>query len=509
MQVEVRNGLGETVVVNGKKEVEFNVGSFDHRNVRKDVIFQELNQFWSSLPREERNEIFSIYEEIDNTFREVFEPNHLHARLTKLSTKLMSHHTLERVHYWIMSRTRIRPPSSMKLDYDPDDQRDMTYLRADYEEATVMAVALRAMVPVWGQYVDAVSRIAGTNYKEHLALGLISRTEIVNSSPYRRLMRYIEAFVGEDTATTASILGGLGTAEMPDWVMAIALVRRVSTVDITNSDDNDNLIRQIYRSVRSSIETLNRKFKGVVKEKQGDTYDTDEDNTSYAENYKIKQVISDGDLVVLSYYTENLMAMAERLDQTLPETLVAECYQNIPVWEKLVITQPTMTVVQWVIKKALPPRSVPALTKPALIRVFSVVQAALWHWGYKELACLVGSQPIRAEDEGEVLGMMESRSRIPKEMVQHLIELYPYYQQEGKAYSQKQQNPACKAIEKLTKEFINSDWHALTANERLLVEAGVSKTRKMIVPPDMRAQLGSLVILLATTDNKQRKPAIQ
>lgn len=497
MRIDVKNDtLNDIEVIHGKEVLHFSAGPLDHKNVERSRIFHEINAFWASLDQARQKEIFEVYRQIEETFDTVFELKKLHTRLTRLSTELLNLHPLEDIAFWVKAKTDIRPPSSMKLDYGPNDTRDMTYLRDDYEEITVLSIALRPMVPIWGQYIEKNNREVGTNYKEYMALGLISRSRLIRSSAIRRLELYIEASVRSDSATLASVIGGLGSTELPGWLMAQTLVRRISVVDITNSDDRNNLISNLYRSVRGAVDALNRKFKGAVRDKRPEGSDNEEDNSSIAENYKVKQVISDGDLVVLSYFTEKLDAVAKRIDPEIPLELVKDCYQALKQDSNFTIQQPTLVLTQWVIRDALPPRSIPSMNKPALLRAMAVCQAALMHWGYPYLAALIGATPSRTDD-GDFLGIMESRSRIPKEMVAKLIELYPHYQAEGRQATDKQLNPACRAVELLTKELIHSDW-VVRGPKELLTTIEAPRNKVILVPADIRAQLASLVIQLAT-----------
>lgn len=510
MRIEVRNDtLSEIVVIHGKEELEFNGSCYDQsaRSAgEKQEIFQEINAYWSTLPQNRQKEIFECYKQIYDIFETVNEPKRLHTRLMKPITQLLTLNPLEEIDYWVKTKTKITPPESMKRDYGPNDPREMTYLYHDYEQLTVLTIGLRPMVPVWGQYIANAKDEYGTVYKEYRALGLIAQVkDVVRSEPINRLERYIEASISKDSATTASVLGGLGTTELPQWVLAQAVVRRLSVVNVSGSDSRNNLISNIFRAVRAALESLNRKFDGAVREKRREHDSNEEDNSSIAENYKVKQIISDGDLSVLLYYTEKMDEMVRRIDPTVSMKTVMDCYRVLQANEDMLIHKPTLVLSQWLISPALPPRGVPSLNKKALLRVMAISQAVAWHWGYPDLAVLIGAQPSRAENE-EFFGVMESRSRIPKEHIARLVELYPHWQKLSRQDNEKQANVACKAINLLTKELITSDWK-VCCHPDLGQAAKVPKDGIKLIPPDIRAQLAELVIKSAENKQALYKPA--
>lgn len=461
------------------------------------AIFNEINAYWATLPANRQQAIWDVYEKIQETFETVFDSNKLHSTLVALTKELLEQHPLDEIDYWIKIRSNLKIPASMKEAYGPNDPRDRTYLRADYAGLMILAIALRPMVPVWGEYIRRIKDESGSNYKEYLALGLLARSGIIRSEPMLRLRRYIEASVGTDTVTLSSVIGGLGSAELPEWLLGLALTRPVVLVNISECDDRNNIISNIYRVVKNSIDTLNRKFSGAINEKRRVNDAVDDDNSSLAENYKVKQEISDGDLVILSVYTEDTNAMALKVDPTVDLELVQLCQRELSRHGQLEINQHHLTLTQWSLKPAISARGIPSLNKPSLLRAMSVTQALLWHWGFIDLALLVAASPVLAQGE-EMLGVVESRSRIPREHVARLMELYPYYQNiGGRQITERQQNPAVKAIELLTRTITRCDWDVIGPNRLLQLGKDSLTGKRMIAPADIKKQLADLIIFLA------------
>lgn len=505
MRIEVPdNAFAETLVVHGKARIEFNASAFDQRIKQpadRNSVFKEINAFWSYLPADKQQKIFDLYAEIYEIFENVNDPRRLHMKLLKPVAQLLEQHNLDDIGYWVNTRTRIKPPPCMKVDFDPNDTRDMTYLRQDYEQLVYLTIALRCMMPIWGQYIVSGKSEYGNEYKEYRAMGLIANSDsILMTNPMKRLERYIEASINSNknrAPTTSSILGGLGTAELPYWVLAQVLIRLVMA-EITDCDDNNHLVKHVYHA------SMNRKFIKPVKEKRKDYDGGDEDNSSIAENYKVKQVISDGDITVLQHYTENINVMARQIDDTLDPQQVELCYLALKSVEDKEVHPQSLVFPQWIIKPALPPRSIPSLSKVSLIRVMAVTQAALWHWGFPELACLVGAQPYTGDDD-QFFGMAESKARIPKALLTRLVELYPYYRKDQRQMTERQGCPAYQAIERITKDITVKDWKVYCP-DALKEIAKVSRGGVKVSPPDLRAQLAELVILVAEREIQRKQP---
>lgn len=474
----------------------WNADSYD-RLARGEIegIFREINSYWLSRPIAEQNAIFETYQKIHEVFETIFDSKRLHARLTDLTKELLDLHPLEEIRYWINVKSNLQIPASMKESYAVTDPQERTYLRSDYAGLMVLSLGLRPMVPVWGEYIRRIKEESGNEYKEYVAMGLLAKTQQIRSQPMQRLETYVEAWVGQDDITVASVLGGLGSSELPGWLLSQVLVRRLVLVDIGKSNDSNNLISNAYSAIRSSIDTLSRRFNGNVGDKRKDNEEMRDDNTSYMELYKIKQTISDGDLVTLSVYAEQMDKILQKIDPSADLGRLQACYDALVAGNPEISTH-HLTLVQWTIRRVLPPRSIPSLTKAALMRVLAVTQCLLWHWGFTDLALLSTAKPYVSNRD--VAGMFESRARIPKEAVARLVELYPHYQDIGsKQATDRQLNVACRAIDLLAKTITRTDWEVIAPEELLRSSKTPLRSRRMIVPADIKAQLADLVIFLA------------
>lgn len=507
MKIEVGENAGADIstisIIHGSERVEWSAAEYERGNDRSpEAVFRHINEFWAHLPKAQQDAIFDVYARIKEALDTVFDHNRLHVRLIGLVEELYKHMSLEDFARWITFNSDIKVPSVIKDSYGPTDSIDRTYLRSHYQGLILLALALRPMVPIWSEYISRIKALAGNNYKEYRASGLLSRAPVMHSPEMKTLRNYVEsnANVIMDTSgegvSVASTLGGLGTAEMPDWLLALALVRRVAVGDLESDGEKGTIISNVHKYISSTIKSLDRRFKGKVRNKE-QISDSDDDNASIIENYKVKQDVSDGDLVALSIYTEKVNEIALRILPEINMDRLQICMNGLSRLSNKQIYPHQIALCQWVIHPVISARGVPFLNKPALLRIMGIVQAVLWHWGYPDLAALLGATPVVAESETMISGS-EGRNRIPKELMDELVRLYPHYQQlSGKQQGERNLNVAGKAIDSLARDLTENEWQ-LTASKELLAElSGVSASGRMLAPPDIKIQLAKLITDIA------------
>jgi hypothetical protein len=151
-----------------------------------------------------------------------------------------------------------------------------------------------------------------------------------------------------------------------------------------------------------------------------------------------------------------------------------------------------------VMAPAIPPKGIPFLTKPALLRAMAVTQAVLWHWGFYDLAALVMAVP-KVTSKDSTVGSLENRGRIPREVGELLTVRYPHYRKSrSRDKSVRQLNAPCRAIDGYCDMIMHTDWQLFCPPALLDKANRFGKTNRMIVPTDIRGQLGNLIIEIST-----------
>jgi hypothetical protein len=457
------------------------------------TFFDDINRYWASLDAKTQLGIWNTYQEMLWTMNNVSTLIQLHFKMRDLTKQLYEYHDLEELKRSVLFYGDVKIPATMKTEYGPKDIEPRTYLRDDYLDLVIFTIALRPMVPVFGEYIDRVKKEVGSTQKEHQAMGILSTSKLYETPAMKRLRVYVYSSVEYEDVSISAVLDGLGSDELPEWLLNRSIIRKVLVGEVNVPGDKSTIISNIYNFIISNNRSMDRNFKGKVTDKRQPKDGADEDNISLVETYKVKQEVSDGAIVLASVYTERTMEMATRVDPEADLRLVQLALNEACRQEFLQIMTHHITLTQWVMNKAISARSIPSLNKPALLRAMGVTQGLLWSWGFKELALLMTASPV-IENDDDLIGTVESRTRIPKDYLDKLVEKYPYYQRtSSKMQNERQSNVGAKAIDTLAKEIYQHDW-VVTGPKVLVKEVLPTGTDVFIAPPDIKSQLAQLLL---------------
>lgn len=498
------------VISDNEETLDWNVSVFNHTRFKTvDDPFRDVNRYWASLSAQRRQQIFNCYKEIREIISRVGTVGDDQINIRQLGQEIPAKITLlyslmpfEEMERWTEKYSRVIYPTGLKEVHDVDDPMpDRTYLVSDYRGLVVLTTALRPMVPIWGEYIRLIQKSTGTLFKEHVAIKLISQSHLAISKPYLRLERYIRCCITNDVDTRGAVVNGISKAEIPEWLLAIVSIRRLSVGEIDAHEVTGSIITNIYGFVTSTLNDLNKKF-GGVREKYPEDKGTGEDGEtgSNLEGYRPKQPASTGDLMIFNVYTENVINMAKELDPTVPDELVMKCLESSNCMRTKNINTPHMAILQWVMSDVISPQALASLHKEPLIRVIAATQALLIHWQFYTLALLLNSQGIIPDGSAMAFS---SNIRISPAKLEKLNILYPYtINMQGS--SGKTTNPAVNAIFSVTRQISACKWPCLAndelmalinsrANGNILVD---NSGRTVLNQPDasLSEQLASLII---------------
>jgi hypothetical protein len=470
-------------------------------------VFELINGYWSSLPSSRQDKIFRIYGKARQCLDDIIDPNQQHIALTSVVKALYDEMPFDEIQYWARTHGNIRVPPSIKSNYSELEISDRnqvgqnyqakTYLRDDYLELVNMALLMKPMIPIWAEYGRLLEQVSNTNsFREYRAMSLLNNSKAVGTEPMERLRRYVETASLDARTAMSAALGGIGSSELPDWLMSMVIIRKLVIIELSSYEDSNNIVSVVYHHVRNTIKSVDRKFSGRIRDKPRPRNEDDDENKSIIETYKIKQEISDGDLMVLSIYTEQTLAMTRQLSPDIPEKLVDRCLSTIREIEHQQPTEGQLTLLRWILSSVIPPRSIDNISKPSLMSCFAAAQATLWYHQQPDLALLLTAHETR-DSQGYLIGGIESRSRIPKEFVDRFVELYPHYQEKGAKERERQTNVACRAIDNITKDFVKCNWVVHAPKELINMGTAIDDSKVMTAPSDIKTQLSVLVLRLA------------
>lgn len=500
------NGVPTTAVLehDGEK-INWNVAMIDKTSFKDDYdIFEQLNGFWEYIPKSKQDEIFAVYKEIRYLFDNVWDNDILTVKLYKSVADIYHFHELSDIRHWQDFHSNIIVPNGVFNDSFAESNenqytKERTYLKDEYKSLVTLSIALRVMVPIWGEFISRTKKETGTVFKELYAYKLLSFSNIFRSEPMERLRLYVEHSLYVDKPKESAILGGISSEDFPSWILALVLVRRLSIGDVRGYDPKSLLIVTISHFIRQRVQGHDNSFIGAIRPKVVAGQGTDsETNISQLEGYKIKQELPAGDIAILGYYADNPNAMAVRICPNIDLNIVEKSLISTEQLINEQLWKPQIILIQLVMKQVIPPKGIMHLSKITCLRLMAVTQALLIHKKHYELAGLLSAIEQTNREELYVSGT-ESRARLTKEQSDQLEILYPHTRKPvGKQKLIKRTNSAIEAIDSLAIMFSERDWLLTLPQEYVGVVTGNDNNRKYYVPCNIKPKLADLAISLAS-----------
>lgn len=468
-----------------------------------ETTFRDLNKFFAFLGDDVQEKIFLTYRNIRDELDNAYEFNTTARLVNEHVIELYRYIPMALIDHWMRHYSDIRLPPDLKTTLLEDDRPEQTYLEPDYRQLTVMSIGLKAMVPIWSEFLAMESAMAESN-KEIYAQQLLRRTEIMESQPMERFREFVDAVVAGTTPGMKNIIFGIGSADIPEWMLAYLVVSRLSVIQLSHDDDDDqvetvNLISKMWSAIKTQLPSDGGRSgkddvrpKTMVKDAGGE-----EDNLSTAESYKVRESISDGERIAFDYWARGLRAKAERIlgegyDHNLLQNVVArnnarKFFNPIECQLKLV----AVTLHQHSVTRALPHTD-----RTGAIDLISIAQVYLYQNGFAVLADLIG-----ATQKGRIQNMFNA-GQIKEEQLAVFNEIFPFrrYTTLGTARSKASlKTPGEIAVNAFYNEFANNYW------QRDIVET-IAKESTMIedseggfmVPPNFKQLLAEFIIFINT-----------
>lgn len=460
-------------------------------------IFKELNEFWATKSEADQQDIFDAYKEIFTALKEVEDARSHLSHIRAQVQRIFKHYTAADVAN-IIQNVDVVYTSSMPNDFGRGGDDGRTYRRSDYYQLVQLALRLRPMVPIFGQYVRLVKDHSGTHYKENAAVTLLKSTDVLENPAMEKLMRYMESTLVNFQHQRTAVMGHMGSDEVPYWLAARAIFRRVALGEIDSGSDTSSIVTNVYNFVKSQLESLPRNFGSIVRAKTrvNEGSSSTEENISVLESFKIRQQISDGDKVTINAFCREAEYIAQRIDPTIPEELISEFTRITGAWAARRIQPHQGTLVKWVLSGVISPRYFDVVGRESALKCIGATQALLYHWGYVNIAALMTAEPLDDPNVAPMTSLWQ-RDQISKETMAQLRAMYPHY----RAPTKKDQtlddvNPGSIAVQNVADDVYKSDW-VYCGPELLVGEIKVSDVNTILVPPDFRNQLAQILMRVA------------
>ena len=463
-------------------------------------VFHYLNFYWAGLPEADQDKIFDIYFRMKEILTLSYTVADMNENLARATAELMDMHKTDKMQLWLSFNSGIVIPSAFLPDYVPNmdnnSTREKTYTRSDYVELVALSLALRCMIPIWGEYIASTRRSYGNYYKEFWAYMLLKYSAVSHSLAVNKLRIYIENILNQSKDDSEKLMNVLPTEDYPQWLLSLTVVKKLCIGDISGNyakDPTYNLVKYLYKFLMQRIKSPDADHANRIQKNRLEDIGRENKGT-VLERYRMKTNLSPGEVVELEYSVEDLPYVASRLTSLLTEELFTSAQKTVQQLHDHQITDVQVLILSWVLKPVISPRGIPYLNRNVIIQLIGVLQSVLWARGHKYLALLVSSFP-RISDEKYVLAPQSSKDKIPKELSDQLELIYPFSKPIGRVTTGKVSNYALEAIDQVVSALVANSW-VPTAEDKWLKEAFGNSSRVFIIKSDIRSDLAKLLIEL-------------
>lgn len=512
-------GFTQVSVIHGDKVLTWAAGTYSKVQLADpNRVFSELNAFLQTLPDSAHAKMFTCYEQIHALFKMGFDPSHIAATLVHHIEEIYKHIPMNGLRRWLLTIGNIYIPSDIQDTINADsryNKRGQTYLKSDYINIATVALALQAMIPIWGEYIDQCTD--QELYKENSVVGLIARCELANwpmgevdpmgdeiPTVFDKLAGYVKYCVEDEPMNLARLWAGMSSTDVRVFLQSRVLVRRLTLIAL-NDHSSHSIVSNIFRYIQANMNPPERSTADRVAKKQpeGGSSMDDENKTSFIESHKTTGRISPGDITAYNIEARDYELLAETVDPTICKDKLKQCINCISNVANAEIRPHQILIAQWVMAKAFPSRAFYHVSKLPVNYLLATSQALLWHWGFHDAAIMMQVEPVQYGEHGSTAQLTQVRqgSRIANKFRPQLDELFPHMKlqktpQNGNE-TPKPENMAGLAINNCNHSIRGSNW-IYHGPDKLFKEANqVTQNKVLIIPQSIKHTLTEVVIHLA------------
>jgi hypothetical protein len=415
------------LTVHGDKSIKWNTQTHSKLKFNNaSLIFKEVNEFWARKPEAVQLEVFEAYEAISECLTTPEDSENQVATLMRLVAVIYKHFTIRDAEE-IVNGLNLTYPSTMTEEYGTEGDNGRTHRRSDYHRLVQLAIRLRPMLPIFGHYIRTFLDQPGTQLRETSAVRLLNGTDVLTVPAVEKLVSFMEVTLKNFQHQNSTILGHLGSAETPYWLVAKALFRRVAPGEIHCSDDVSSIITNVYNFVvKSTLDSVPRNFGGAkLKTRTTEGASKTDENISLLEAIRIREEVPGGRKRFVNVYSRSILSIAQRVDVTVPPELVLSCTHL--TGEKILrdIHPAQECLTRWTLSRGCPPTHWDLLQCEGAFRYMGAAQALLTHWGNLEFAALLDAVPSKDINRSPMASLW-SRSQLGKEQLEKLRARYPH-----------------------------------------------------------------------------------
>lgn len=503
-------GFSTVVISHGAESINVTIKIYSEIKIYSNP-FLEINEYIATWPEAQQAALFDIYRRLENDFIE--ESGHRIEGIIHRSIKeIYSIVDIPRLTHWLFTHTSFIIPSKTEEDDEARTKSlDMNYDAKDYQDLSLFSLALRFLIPIWGQLADETSEVVTNNkFFELRLLKYIDGTVLEDMPAWNKLLKYCEASFqsvagrNDKCEVFGNILQGLASIEIPYWIRAKAVFRKIHVFPIFECPGNGvthTLIASLHYEVKASLQSNNAKRAAdKLRPKRNISDDSsEEERNSVLEQYKIKSRTIESHLVMCQYYTSDMRRVASRLEPNLPEGMLEEAEATVYKLNTEIIHRHQIVLMQWVLCSLLTPNTIPRLPRQNLCLMIALTQAVLRYWGFKELAVFM-TVTRNTSDTALISAPPSKRGAFSKPLQEKLKELFPHEHvsvRNGRDCKLTDVNFAINEIHNLSEFMFKTTWKYIGPKSLMNEMPEFTQSTAIAPPGDLRTHLMELAIAAA------------
>lgn len=478
-------------------------------------IFKEFNSYMEYMGPEVQDAVWNALVKIRDVMNMSMDGMRMMMTLQHYIKELYVSTPMNSYRNFLLTVGNIHIPADIErmiTDESRYNNADQTYLRHDFINLASVALALRPLIPIWGEYIDQSEDDA--LYKENEVVSLLDNCEMTNwpldepgpdgketETVFDKLAAYVRFCVNNQPATLARLwISGMSSVEIPVHLCSRVLVRRLTIIPL-DDPNHHSMISNIYRYVFTNLNPPERSTTERVNEKRPEGGADDDDKTSFIEAHKTKMKVSPGDIVAFDLDALDIEKLVVKVDPTVDLTKLEMCMAEVSRMAQHEVFPHQVLLAQWVMAKAFPERAFSHISKVPVNTLLAGAQALLWHWGYRDLAVFMQVELFKDDNLMSVNQFSAPRvnTRILAKYKDEMNRLFPHERRmriPNNGVEPEPLNIAGIAITSLNSSIRASHW-IYCGPEQLFQEANqIASNRVLIAPANIKSTITELVLKL-------------
>lgn len=500
-------------VSHGEELLDFSAGTYTTtRGMRRsdspedDVLFFEANEFVSRLKRKEQEALFDLYARLESYYKDfdyndATEDRSVFEYLADITQGIFAIIKYDELHNYVQSNTQMKIPADVYTSYKTDDKitqsyKDKTYLAHDYIHLMAWVLGQRFMIPIWGMYTRILDKTEGSAMKDYTAFRLLQGTCMWECEAFNRAEIYVHANMDKGSKNLAAMLNFLTSEEIPQYLMAITSMRKLSIAPLSYKvgEDDGHMMKLLHNYSTNQFKQMDEKIQSDIHVKKNN-HEFADDNTSVFGQFKMKEHISIGDLEINQQYVSRYLKAARKIEADVNDDHTDACVAAALDLKDYRPSETQRGLAAWITSYIVPSVVVPMFDRQHLMTCMGIAQSVLWAWGYHELAILVTAKPIHMDDN-EMRSRM-GRTHLSKELVEQLNVIYPWtLQPNNHIPGGDSPNVGIRGIELIAQGFGAREWEPTCPRALAKLHENSHLSRRIDPSHNLRDQLANLLIRL-------------